>query len=80
MECLKGENRNKKEVGDEALQPQQFLKIKQPKEKSRLWGHDLLFALDFEQKKCSDFGSIDKKDARKDVGGEKHYPEGNYND
>jgi len=35
------------------------------------------------KKKCSDFGSIDKKDdcnIRNDIGSEKHYPERNHND
>jgi len=80
----KEENSNKKEVANEALELQEFLKMKQPKEKSGLWKTDSLLTLDFEQKKkYFDLSSIDKKDDcnnGNNIDSEKHYPEENYND
>ena len=54
------EENNNEDVVNEALQPQEFLKVKQS-EKSRLQKNDSLITSDFE-KKYFDLGSIDKED------------------
>ena len=66
----------------EALQPQEFLKIQQYKEKSRLWENNSLLISDFEQKKYFDLGSINKDDCniRDYIGVEMDYPKRNCND
>ena len=61
FEMSKAKNNNKKGVVKEALQPQEFLKMQQSKDKSRLWGNDSLLISDFEEK-YFDLGSINKKD------------------
>ncbi|XP_052203134.1 uncharacterized protein LOC127808599 [Diospyros lotus] len=80
----KAENDNKKDVVKEVLLPQEFPKIQEPKEGSKLWENDSLPTLDFGlKKKYSDLGSNDKKDdciIGNNFGGEKHNLKENCND
>jgi len=45
----------------EALQPQKFLKMEQPKERSRSWNIVSLLSSDVKQKKHFGLGGIDKE-------------------